>query len=1515
MKSGFLSSFRYSKMAKVFALLVVQSFVFYNVSFASVNQTPPAPEAAQAAPAKPTIDTIGLSKDIGTIKAKHAGANGKLILHIQDAHCNYEAQTNISKILETFSKDYSINLISVEGADGLVDTSWFKAFPDAEIRREVADYFMKKGEITGAEFLSITKDYPIKLFGAETRDLYIQNLNAFTSTYPMKAEMEKYLQDVRTILNNLKHHIYSKDLKAFDTKVEEYKDKKITLSDYAKYLSVQLKRHNLDLKNYENFAKLVYTLVYEDKIDFEIVNQERTNLIDKLSKDLKEDKLKELVGKSVEFKAGKVSTAEYYMYLQKVAEGQEVDLAKDYPNLANYVIYTRLYEKIDNERLFDELDSIKESVQGLLCANEDQKTLALLWENVNVLLGLINIKLANKEYNYYKAHEKEFAIEYFMNFIKAKINTFQLPYTIEAPTMITAENLKKMQTFYEIAIIRDKALIDNTIKAMGDEKTDVAVLITGGFHTEGMRKLLEEKGIGYMVICPTITKDVESPYIQVLTNQRTPFEDLLVESATPTKKDSLLAPCLISSRILEGRNEATVLQGIAERIANDQNDWVDVYAQHWMVKVLAIANELKLDKTENLVVDSFMSALEQVKKKNGINLTQNNLDTIKNTFRNAVRRHGKVLAPDFASHIAGLDLGTDQFGINVRELLDKSYFRIFADTSTPNLKDGERLVRVINTFKIAYRNALEQLPTPPWTEEMRELYIAKAAMKIIRLRPVSEAIKNNIVAFGVSGGDCGGLNPALAAAALTALNSTAISQLQFITQIADIRDHLVLAMPEGLDALTKKDIWEVGIPVDHVYASRIQERGSITPYSTRASIFKPGKASIDTDLPNIELITAIKNLTGFKGDPVKLQKLLFALVYDVDKRTMTPVKYGTETERRPLPQGLVKQNPKNPYGVTIDLTNAMIYYRNDINEQDNSLDNPALVAIREYILANSDPKDRVKGAIIIGGDDHSVEAYKLSMLLRGITNVNAIFKSVDNDVNALMMGFHTAVWNSRERFVEACVENGVMIMEVMGRKYADLAVRVGRKDLESGSPLLLKYFHRLPERLQNKYHALSDSFATVGPNDYISLKDIIKKVKETYFRTGGRVNMIVAEGYEFWKPVHLDNLTDPAEVALAAELRAANSTNKAIAEAIETKRIEAELAEEGILDNPEVQALLYKRSTDEADAHGHKPLNGITKFIVAAVKEAIKNDIKRFKKPVPVVRNDLGYSPRGDAVPQNAPDGSKSGEFALATKNGAISAELTIVRNESGRVPFFAELKSADGLYQKDHFRNPADPEEDPVPTPVDDVVFGSDKSRTSKLPIAITDVFTEAQLVKMGMLTGSEAAQVTDENLDRLAAEFSPATKAGFSVRLSAELVPHVTGKVVSTLASGLAHKKASFIVVPGGNDSGILAYLVAHANRDYNALRKDTNPVTRYWGYVLDALQDTIVILVPEYQDKLSLADISKVVGAKYAESKHVHKRGIVNVILSRGYRIKANDKSLLEFLKENPRSLAAAYVSHTT
>jgi hypothetical protein len=650
------------------SLVVVQSFIFSSISFAadSIQNKLAIPQAKQSIISP---DNIVIEKDYGLIKSRFLGNSNKLIINIQDAHCNYEAQTNIINILETLIKNQSLSLISVEGADGLIDTTWFKAFPDEEVRKEVATYFMKKGEITGPEFLSITKNYPIKLFGAEDRASYIQNLNAFTSSYPLKADTEKYYNSIKTALNRLKGYIYSNELKAMDAKSQDYESKKIQFNDYIRFLQEMAERTRINLRGYENFFRLVSVLIYEKKIDFNVTDKERAGLIDELSKVLSKDALTDLVSQSISFKSGKISSVEFYNYLKKSALDNNIDLAKQYPNLYNYIIYNSVYSRIENEKLFHEIKKIETDIKEKLFTGDEQRTLDKLSRHIEILLGMVNIKLLNGDFSYYQTHKDEFSHEAFADFIKKEGEKYGLAYDVEPPTEAVAKSIPKLEDFYAIATKRDKALVDNTIKEMEKEKQQIAVLVTGGFHSEGMAKLLEKQGVSYIVVCPSITKDVPTPYIQILTNQRTPLEDILT-SPDAAKKGMLAAMLLsqyaaISSAHMEAllaeaiRNtpedkRAELLALIKDVVGREEGfigGWLALSVSRWMTHIFSVArNDQYLGKVDVMKEAYFQAMEKQLEeiapdKKEGIAKL---VDAIKNTKIESGKYQGKTFEEIFA---------------------------------------------------------------------------------------------------------------------------------------------------------------------------------------------------------------------------------------------------------------------------------------------------------------------------------------------------------------------------------------------------------------------------------------------------------------------------------------------------------------------------------------------------------------------------------------------------------------------------------------------------------------------------------------------------------------------------------------------------------------------------------------------------------------------------------------------------------------------------------------------------
>ncbi|MFH1996869.1 MAG: hypothetical protein ABIJ27_07770 [Candidatus Omnitrophota bacterium] len=577
---------------RALSLFLIQAFILSSVAFAIPKDTNPIEETLSEADIVRSPDRLVVPKDYGMVKSKHIGDGSKLVIHIQDAHCNFEAQSNIVKILDSFINNYKLRLISVEGAEGYIDTTWFKAFPDADVRREVATYFMKKGEITGPEFLSITEDYPVKLFGAENKSYYIKNLNAFTSSYRYMEQSKLYFNQIKTILNRLKGYIYSNALKEFDEKIRAHEAKEIQFNDYSRYLKAIAEKRGINIREYQNFNRLANTLHYEDKIDFDVVDKERNGLIGELTKKLNEqnakDKIQQLATQALTFKVGKISQAEFYNYLRKLAAENGVVMAEKFPNLSNFVIYVSIYDKIENEELFGEIDAIIAAIKETMFKDNDQRTLDRLAHHVDTILGLVDIKLLNKDYEYYVTHREEFKPGRFLDFIQKKSQQYGLAYDIGMPEReILEEAIPKLEDFYAIALKRDQAIVDNTLEAMKNDEVQISVLVSGGFHTQGITQMLKDKGVSYLVVSPNITKDVETPYIQVLTNQRTPFEDILI-GASETSGTMITAALLTWLRSMPPEERAEMSKAINVAIDRTLSDRAEDDIKAWERRFIAL---------------------------------------------------------------------------------------------------------------------------------------------------------------------------------------------------------------------------------------------------------------------------------------------------------------------------------------------------------------------------------------------------------------------------------------------------------------------------------------------------------------------------------------------------------------------------------------------------------------------------------------------------------------------------------------------------------------------------------------------------------------------------------------------------------------------------------------------------------------------------------------------------------------------------------------------------------------
>ena len=468
-------------------------------------------------------NSIQIPAQLGSIKESFNTEVSKdskqMIINIQDAHCNYEAQKNLAQILDYLIKKHNLKLILVEGGSGDVNLAFLRSFADPKAREEVADKYLKEGKISGEEYLDIVSDYDMDLYGVEDEELYDAHMDAFWKVDAIKEKGLRYLSYVSKIINNLKPSVYNAELKQLDEKKKNYNDKALSLSEYCQYLKGMAEKKKIDFNNYTQLSSFLQTAKLETETNFKQAETERNTFIKELAGILDEAGVKELLKQSQDFKAQKITSKDYYVYL-KSAAGQKIDIARKYPALNGYITYLTVNKDINTAGLLKEIDAIEAKVQDAYFTNDEQRKLAEISKSVEILTRCFNLELTPEDYNYFQANRSKFPTASWISFLTEESVKYSLNMKTTASSTID-DNLTLLDNFYKIGKDREDAFIRNAFGKMKEDGEKLAVLITGGFHTNGITRMLKDKQYPFMVVTPAVTqKGDPNIYFSVLKGEK-----------------------------------------------------------------------------------------------------------------------------------------------------------------------------------------------------------------------------------------------------------------------------------------------------------------------------------------------------------------------------------------------------------------------------------------------------------------------------------------------------------------------------------------------------------------------------------------------------------------------------------------------------------------------------------------------------------------------------------------------------------------------------------------------------------------------------------------------------------------------------------------------------------------------------------------------------------------------------------------------------------------------------------
>ncbi|MBI1883899.1 MAG: SpoIIE family protein phosphatase [Chlamydiae bacterium] len=512
-------------------------------------------------PSQTVCFDIFIPKDLGSVVEKYQspGSDHTVVL-FQDIHANSEAQRSTSELLEYLSRKYGLRLVAMEAASGKIPTELFKDFPDKEVLREVTDFYVGLGQMTGAEFAALNGAKDLELFGIEDMDLYGKNFSVYLDTLLLRKEIKEQISKIKHWLSLLKDYIFSRDMNDFARQFEDYSQNKMDLERFAPVLEkwveklevtplapLKIRGGKLSMRgenpsprhsepsprhsegvgateesrfsHFPEFSTYLKILELKKKVDFKKLHEEMAKLLISMSGKVSGEELGKFLEKTLAFRLNEVSDRDFYEFVKKFSEEQGTGVEK-YPAIQNYMAYLEEDMKVNDLQLFEEVENLSSQTLLSQCETPEQKSLCEYIFYADLLSRVADFGVKRSEYESYLSKKKE-NISKMIRFIQKKADTYFSEGTVGKIKGHLDQELLKLQVYYELALKRDRQMGVHALEKLKSAGPGVSALIVGGFHTEGIAKILKERGYSYWVVIPHVKDITGDHYEEVMLSQRT----------------------------------------------------------------------------------------------------------------------------------------------------------------------------------------------------------------------------------------------------------------------------------------------------------------------------------------------------------------------------------------------------------------------------------------------------------------------------------------------------------------------------------------------------------------------------------------------------------------------------------------------------------------------------------------------------------------------------------------------------------------------------------------------------------------------------------------------------------------------------------------------------------------------------------------------------------------------------------------------------------------------------------
>ncbi|MEW6536179.1 MAG: hypothetical protein AB1454_11245 [Candidatus Auribacterota bacterium] len=435
------------------------------------------------------------------VVAQHEGSSGLCLVYLEDAHCNYLAQKELSTFIHFLTTNTPLELIAVEGSQGDILTDLFATFPVDGTRKRIAENLLKNGVISGEEYYTISSGNPVKIVGVDSEQLYRLNVSWFEAFYSLCEPVRAYLDDIRYGLFCAKEDTYNQSLFEFEKEVISFREGTNDIVRLIAKSASIIPGWEGVIDGYPELAESYRLLTEQKEYTEERLTEESKSIISHFTAKASVEDANSAKKLFFDHLTGKLNDTAFFSALLNRARSVFPDKPELYASLQRHTDIQEKLELIDTHRIPEQAESYISECYSLLLQTDREKAVHELAQEFKYIEHLMTLNVTRNEYNDHLSGHKAMAS---LNAFIEKYMALDTPSPVNEGMSGTLRSCAEATCqFYKIASERDNILLENTLHAMEASGLSDALLIAGGFHSDAVLDECRKRDISCIVIRPS----------------------------------------------------------------------------------------------------------------------------------------------------------------------------------------------------------------------------------------------------------------------------------------------------------------------------------------------------------------------------------------------------------------------------------------------------------------------------------------------------------------------------------------------------------------------------------------------------------------------------------------------------------------------------------------------------------------------------------------------------------------------------------------------------------------------------------------------------------------------------------------------------------------------------------------------------------------------------------------------------------------------------------------------------